>query len=112
MPAMRRVVCTFLVFLSLFQSSWAATHVTFDVANAAAQASAAAQAPELAADCAAQPHCCHPHSVGVLGEISITHFSNTGTDIAEHISYWPADISSSDIERPKWLPVSMAVAVL
>jgi hypothetical protein len=32
--------------------------------------------------------------------------------IAEHIALRPPEISFNDIERPKWLPASMAVAVL
>ena len=112
----RRSVCTFLIFLSLFQWSWAGVHAAAElshaVAHAAVDATVTTDAPELASDCAAQSHCCHPHSVGVPGEMETTHFAIRGTDIAEHLALRPADVSSNDIERPKWLPASMAVAVL
>jgi hypothetical protein len=114
--AMRRLVCTFLIFLSLFQWSWAGVHAVSEmssaVAHAAADSTVTTEALELAADCAAQSHCCHPHSVGVPAEIATTHFSTVGTGIAEHLALPPAHISFNDIERPKWLPASMAVAVL
>lgn len=115
---MRRLICISLIFLSLFQWSWAGIHAAAEASNAVAHAAALSDATvtiealELAADCAAQSHCCHPHSVGVPGEIATTHFPIMGTDIAEHLALRPADISSNDIERPKWLPTSMAVAVL
>ncbi len=118
MRAMRRLVCTFLIFLSLFQWSWAGTHAASEMLHAVEHAAAAAdvtvttEALEMAADCAAQSHCCHPHSVGVPGEIASTHFTKPGTYIAEHLALRPADISFNDIERPKWLPASFAVAVL
>ena len=122
MRAMRRRVCIFLVFLSLFQWSRAGAHAAFEVANtveiavahgaAAADGTVTTDALESTDDCPAQSHCCHPHSVGVPGEIATTHFSIMGTDIPEHLALWPADISFNDIERPKWRPVLMAVAVL
>ena len=118
MRAMRRLICTFLIFLSLFQWSWAGVHAASELSNAVAHAAAAVDATvtnealESAADCAPQSHCCHPHSVGLPGEIATTLFSIMGTDIAEHLALRPADISFNEIERPKWLPASMAVAVL
>ncbi len=118
MRAMRRLVCTVLIFLSLFQWSWAAAHAASEVSNGFAYSAAATydtattEALESAADCAAQSHCCHPHSVGVPGEMATTHFSIMGADIAEHLALPLADISFNDIERPKWLPAAMAVAVL
>jgi hypothetical protein len=118
MRTMRRLACTLLIFLSLFQWSWAGVHAASEVSNGFAHAAAAvdetatAEALELDADCAAQSHCCHPHSVGVPGDIATTHFSILGSDIAEHLALRPTDISSNDIERPKWLPAPVAVAVL
>ena len=115
---MRRLACIFLIFLCLFQWSWAAAHAAAEMSNAVAQAAATVDATvttealELAADCAAQSHCCHPHSVGVPGDIATTHLSNTGADIAQHLALRPADISFNDIERPKWRTALMAVAVL
>ena len=115
---MRRIACTFLIFLSLFQWSWAGVHAASEVSNDFAHAAMAAhetvitEALESTADCAAYSHCCHPHSVGVLGDIATTHFSIMGTGIAEHLALPPADISFNDIERPKWLPAPAAVAVL
>ena len=118
MRRMRRLACIFLIFLCLFQWSWAAAHAAAEMSSSIAQAAATVDATvtfetsELAADCAAQSHCCHPHSVGVPGEIASTHFVNPGTHIAEHLPLRPADISFNDIERPKWRTALMAVAVL
>lgn len=119
---MRRRVCTFLIFLSFFQWSWAGAHAAFEVANAveiavahaaaAAHGTATTDALESTDDCAAQSHCCHPHSLGVPGEVTATPLSVASSDIAEHLALRPADISFNNIERPKWLPALMAAAVL
>ena len=93
-------------------------HAASEVSNGFAHAAMAAhetvinEASESTADCAAQSHCCHPHSMGVPAEIAATRFSTLGTGIAEQLALRPTDISFNDIERPKWLPASMAVAVL
>ena len=117
MRSMRRLACIFLIFLSLFQWSWAGVHAASELSNGVAHVAApdetvTTEALELDADCAAQSHCCHPHSVGVPAEIAATRFSTLGTGIAEQLALRPTDISFNDIERPKWLPASMAVAVL
>lgn len=118
MDTMRRLACVFLIFLSLFQWSWVGVHAASEVSNGFAYAAAAVDETQTteslgtAADCTAQSHCCHPHSVGVPGEIATTQFPIIGADIAEHLALPPAEISFTEIERPKWLPASMAVAVL
>jgi hypothetical protein len=121
MRAMRRLACVFLILMSLLQWSWAGVHEAAEAANAVSHTLMAqdggASAPEHGQDepsteCSAQFHCCHPHSAGVPGEFSAAYFSSMGMAIAEHIALRPPEISFNDIERPKWLPASMAVAVL
>jgi hypothetical protein len=110
---MRRLVCTFLIFLSLFQWSWAGLHTISD--GLAAQAHAAMATYDLntaghgtddesesALDCSDPLLCCQIHSVGLLTGAIATAALAMGFNIPDHRLILPTDRSSSEIERPKW----------
>ena len=115
---MRRLVCMFLIFLCLIQSSWAAGHASVEMTSVGVGASVTAnntlthEDQETTTECTAQMHCCHPHSVGLVGAVDVVHIAVIGSGTPRHVSFWPADISFNDIERPKWLTASLAAAVL
>jgi hypothetical protein len=115
---MRRLLCAALILMSLLQWSWAGVHAASEASHSAthSQQSQSTGAPSADADsheeCCVQAHCCHPHATALLSETLAAMGHGLFSLTPSVRAMGTPGALPAEIERPKWVLATPAVATV